>query len=129
MLTRRSLLALAAGAIALSLPAFAAERVPFDRPAFEAAIASGAPVLIDVSATWCGTCAAQNEVLSRLTGTPKYSAIETFVVDYDAQKDVMRDFGVAQRSTLIVFKGGREVGRLTGITRAPVIEALLAKAI
>ena len=126
MITRRTAIAfLAAAATGIgSGMSFAAERVPFDRSAFDAAVKAGGPVLVDVSATWCITCRAQEAVLERL-----YSAFETFVVDYDTEKDIMRTFGVQQRSTLIVYKGGAEVGRLTGETGADVIEALLAKAV
>jgi thioredoxin 1 len=49
-------------------------------------------------------------------------------VDFDSQKDTLKAFHVVQQSTLIVFHGGKEVGRLTGATSAPVIEALLQKA-
>lgn len=133
MITRRTALAfLAAAATAATAgaagAASAVERVPFDRAAFDAAVKAGGPVLVDVSATWCVTCHAQEAVLADLMQFPPYSAFKTFVVDYDTEKDVMRSFGTQQRSTLIVYKGGAEVGRLTGDTRADVIEALLAKA-
>jgi thioredoxin 1 len=131
MITRRTALAflVAAATAAAAGAAFAAERVPFDRAAFDAAVKAGGPVLVDVSATWCPTCHAQEAVLADLMKSPPYDAFKTFVVDYDTQKDIMRSFGTQQRSTLIVYKGGAEVGRLTGATRADVIEALLAKAV
>jgi thioredoxin len=131
MITRRTVIALLAAAAAgvAADAALAAERVPFDRAAFDAAVKAGGPVLVDVSATWCVTCHAQEAVLARLMKSPPYSAFQTFVVDYDTEKNLMRSFGTQQRSTLIVYKGGAEVGRLTGDTRADVIEALLARAV
>jgi len=131
MITRRTAFAfLAAVATGLATgAASAAARVPFDRAAFDAAVKAGGPVLVDVSATWCATCHAQEAVLADLMQFPPYDAFKTFVVDYDTEKDIMRSFGTQQRSTLIVYKGGAEVGRLTGDTRADVIEALLARAV
>ena len=135
MMTRRTALALLAGALAfvavpgLLRPVLAAERLPFDRAAFEAALATGKPVLVDVSATWCSTCKQQHVVLDKLFATPKYAGFTVFTVDYDTQKDVMRSFGVQQRATLIVFKGGKEVDRSSWQTGEAAIAALLAKAV
>lgn len=130
MMTRRE--AIAALAVALTLSAGgarAAETTSFDRKAFDAALKAPGPILVDISATWCSTCAAQKAVLAELTRQPRFAGFTIFEVDYDTEKDVMRSFGAQQRSTLIVFKGGTEVGRIVGDTRPQAIEALLAKAV
>jgi thioredoxin 1 len=132
---RRTFLALLVPA-AVSLPALAAHaytndftKKPFDQAAFAAAENSGAPVLIHVLATWCETCAAQREVLNKLRADPAYKAFVVFNVDFDAEKAIMRTFGAQSRSTLIVFKGKTEVGRLVGDTREASITALMKKAL
>jgi thioredoxin-like negative regulator of GroEL len=132
MITRRHalLVLLAAGAVgAFVESASAAGRVPFARAAFDAALKTSEPVLIDISASWCPTCQRQKAILSDLTQKAKFASFTIFEVDYDTEKDVMRSFGAQQRSTLIAFKGGVEVGRIVGDTRPDAIEALLAKAI
>jgi len=135
MITRRTALGLMAGALALVAvpgllrPAFAVERVPFDRSAFEAALKSGKPVLVDVSATWCITCKQQHIVLDKLFGQPRFAGFTVFGIDYDTQKDLMRSFGVRQRSTLIVYKDGKEVGRSSWQTSEAAIAALLSKGV
>lgn len=53
--------------------------------------------------------------------------MQVFEVDFDSQKDILREFGVQQQSTLIAFKGGKEVGRSVGQTSAAAIENLLNK--
>ena len=129
MITRRAVLGfLAAVPAMVASHGFAAERVPFDRAAFDAAVAAGGPVLIDVFAPWCSTCRAQSAVLADLFSRPQFADFKVFVIDYDSEKDIMRSFGVQQRSTLIAFAGGVEVGRVIGDTRAAAIEALLASA-
>ncbi len=135
MINRRTALGLMAGALAfvaipgLLRPAFAVERVPFDRAAFDAALKTGKPVLIDVSATWCITCKQQHIVLDKLFAEPKFAGYTVFGIDYDTQKDLMRSFGVQQRATLIVFKDGKEAGRSSWQTSEAAITALLAKAV
>lgn len=134
MITRRTALGLLATTVAAALPGFSgialgAERVDFDRKAFDAALKTGKPVLIDVSASWCPTCQAQKRVLSKLTAEKQFSAYTIFEVNYDTEKDIMRSFGAQSRSTLIAFKNGKEVGRVVGDTSVTGIEALLGKAI
>lgn len=137
MITRRALFTLAAaGAIATaagislqSTASNAAETYQFDWTAFDMARASGAPVLVDISASWCSTCRAQHNAYTSLVSEPAYSDYKIFLIDYDTQKDVMRKFNARQRSTLIVFKGTKEAGRIVGDTRKDSIEALLRKGV
>jgi hypothetical protein len=48
-------------------------------------------------------------------------------VDFDRQKDVMKRFGANDRSTLIMFRGNKEVGRVHAVTDSKDIQALLNK--
>lgn len=131
MLSKRTLLAVLGLCLTLSVVsvAFAADKKPFTAAAFEAAQASGKPILIDVSASWCPTCKAQAPILSKLMGNPRFQDVVAFNVDYDSQKDVLKRFNVQRQSTLIVFKGKQEAGRSVADTNAASIEALLAKGI
>lgn len=113
--------ALAAG------PAVAATVTEFTPAAFAAAQQAGEPILVDITATWCPTCAAQKPILERLEAQPAFRDLHVFHVDFDSQKAVVRGFGVRMQSTLIVFHGATERGRSTGDTQAASIEALLAK--
>ncbi len=131
MLSKRTVIA--ALALCLTLPlasvAFAQGKKPFTAAAFEAAQASGKPILIDVSASWCPTCRAQAPILSKLMSDPRFKNMVTFNVDYDSQKDVLRKLNVQRQSTLIVFKGKQEAGRSVADTNPASIEAMIAKAL
>jgi thiol-disulfide isomerase/thioredoxin len=131
MLNRRHIFGALALAAALSFgtTAFALDKKPFDAKAFEAAQSAGKSILLEVHAPWCPTCKAQTPILSRLSKEPKFNEMVRFNIDFDSQKPLLRQFGVQQQSTLIVFKGKREAGRSTGDTNAASIEALLGKAI
>jgi thioredoxin 1 len=125
MTDRRTFLALLAAAALTPLSASAFEEGPFASEAFAAAQTAGKPIVIHVAAEWCETCHAQRAVLEELEGEPAFAAYALYTVDYDTQKDVMRTFNASQRSTLIVFKGDEEVGRLVGDTSEESIRALL----
>ena len=115
--------------LSLGPAALAADKRPFDLKAFDAAQAAGRPILIDVSAPWCPVCWVQAPILARLTNEPRMKSLVIFTVDFDSQKDLLRKLKVQKQSTLIVFKGNKEVGRSTGDTNAGSIEALLNKSI
>lgn len=129
MINRRILLAaLSIASLGATGVAFAADTA-FSPSAFEKAKASGKPVLVEVTAPWCSVCKVQKPILSELKAQPRFKDLMTYTVDFDSQKDALRLLGVRMQSTLIVYKGGQEVGRSTGETSKAAIEGLLAKAL
>ena len=101
----------------------------YNQAVFDALQKQGKPTLVMIHADWCPVCKAQEPILSELLKTPELQPITALRVDFDTQKAVVKAFKVQYQSTLIVFKGGREVGRSTGDTRKDSIAALLKKAI
>lgn len=130
-ITKRILLAgaLLAGTFLGGLATRAAETKAFDYQAFETAQKAGRPILVDITAPWCPTCKAQKHILSELTAQPKFKDLAIFEVDFDTQKDVVRSLKAQSQSTLISFKGKKEVGRSVGDTKRISIEDLLNKSI
>jgi len=125
---------LASAALAFSLTvaaipvAHAATEAPFTQQAFAAAQHEGKPILVDISAPWCPTCAKQRPILTQLMADPAFKDLVVYQVDFDTQKDVVRAVGAQMQSTLVVFHGAVEKGRSTGDTNAESIKALLQKA-
>lgn len=111
-----------------SFVARAADPVAYTQAAFEAAQAQGKPILVEVHAPWCPTCAKQRPILSELQRSADFSDLVVFNVDFDSQKDALRALNVQQQSTLIVFSGKTERGRSTGVTDPAEIKALLQRA-
>jgi thioredoxin 1 len=68
-------------------------------------------------------------IITKLLKQGDYQRINALRVDFDQQKGVVKAFKAIQQSTLIVFKGGREVGRSLGDTSEKGIEGLLKKAL
>jgi thiol-disulfide isomerase/thioredoxin len=118
-------LALAAGLLIGAVPSDAAERKLFDAESFRAAQAAGAPVLVDITASWCPTCQAQKPIIDSLARKPEYEQLVILEVDFDTQKDVVRAFNARSQSTLIGFRGEIETARSVGDTDPASIEALM----
>lgn len=122
----RALFAVAATAGAARAAAAYDIANPFTQDGFAAAQKAGKPILVDVWASWCPTCAKQTPTLTTLSGDPAFRDMVVFRVNFDTQKDVVRAFGVRMQSTMIVFHGEREVARAVGETAPEAIRALLA---
>ncbi|WP_421725574.1 thioredoxin family protein [Bauldia sp.] len=131
MITRRTVLGLVAGTAAAGIgfagptTGHAAQAFRFDWTAFDMARAKGGPVLIDITAPWCPTCKVQRAIVAELLAKPRYAGYTIFVVDYDSEKDIMRQLGARLQATLIVYKNGSERGRIVGDTRESAIQTLL----
>lgn len=100
---------------------------PYTQEKLDALNKAGKPALVLVHADWCSTCRAQDQILRELLPTNEFKSITALRVDFDAQKPVVRTFGVRYQSTLIVFKNGKEVGRMTAETDRGRIAELLRK--
>ena len=127
-LNRRSLLAgVALGFLAVS-GAQAANKLPFEAAAFEAARDSGKPVVLQVAATWCGPCQKMKRTVSDLVGRPDFKDVMIFEADYDADKEELRRLNAYHVTTLVLYRNKTEVQRTVGETQVEVIEPFLRKA-
>lgn len=126
MLDRRTLLIAltAASTFAFAPMALAVEHIAYTQQAFEDAQKAGQPILVEISASWCPTCKAQKKIMSGLLVAPELAKLTIFEVDFDSQKDVVRAFNAQMQSTLITFKGNKEVGRSVGDTNPDSIKKL-----
>jgi len=114
---------------ALASIAMAGEIKPYTQTEFDKPAQEGRPVVVDVSATWCPTCKVQKPIIDGLMKQPAYKDVTLLTVDFDAEKPTLKKFKVAMQSTLVAFKGGKEVGRSTGDTTPEGLEGLVKKTV
>ena len=130
MLTRRILLssvcAVSAGATALPAHAQAVTFTRYSNGTFDRMIAAGGPVFVHVHADWCPTCRAQLSSFNQI-GASGFGNAQMVRVDFDADKAFLTEHNVRSQSTILIFRGGREVARLVGQSdRAAIEQALKA---
>jgi len=113
---------------AVTLAAAATQSFLYTATAFDAAQAQGRHILVYVRSSWCATCTLQDPVLAGLDKHEAFRDLTIFTVDFDLNRDALRRFKITAQSTLVLFDGKTEIGRLTGETDPQAIEAFLAHA-
>ncbi|MFO1101066.1 MAG: thioredoxin family protein [Xanthobacteraceae bacterium] len=98
---------------------------PYDEASFKEAQAAGKTVLINVTASWCPTCKKQEPTIKAVE--KERPSLVVYDVDFDIAKDVLQRLKVRAQSTLIVYKGPKEVARSTAETDPGHLRALIAK--
>ena len=106
--------------------ALAAPILPFSTAALASALRAGKPILVDVHADWCPTCRRQAPTIAEIARDPAYAKLVILKLDFDKQVAEREALGARKQSTLILFKGRREVGRATGIVDRGQISTLAA---
>ena len=131
-MNRRHFLATGAAALALGPSALTAA-TSYTPGLVQRELAAGKTVFLDFKASWCTTCAAQGRVLAALKAeNPAYEQSISFIdIDWDTYKsaEITRGLNIPRRSTLVVLKGDRELGRIVAGTSRAEIKALMDTAL
>jgi len=92
-----------------------ANLLPFTDENFIAEVKqSDVPVLVDFGAEWCGPCRALAPIVEDLAG--EYAGrLKVGTVDIDKAQGIAREFGIMSVPTIIFFKNGEAVDKITGL--------------
>jgi thioredoxin 1 len=77
-------------------------------------LASPVPVLVDFTATWCGPCKALAPIVEELA-KDFAGKVKMGKLDIDHSRNVPTKYGIMAVPTIILFKGGREIEKITGL--------------
>lgn len=113
--------------VALISISASADFKPYTKAAFDSAKKSGSTVVVDFHANWCPTCKKQEPMLNEIVNMKGYEQVVALQADFDDAKDLKKELNVTKQSTVIVFKGSKEVGRSTGVTEKSELKNLIDK--
>ncbi|MEN9344354.1 MAG: thioredoxin [Chlamydiota bacterium] len=95
----------------------------FDEASFQQKIQTGT-TLVDFYADWCGPCRMMSPVLEKVAKEVKAKA-KIAKLDIDQAQKIASQYQVTSIPTLILYKEGKEVGRLVGLRDAGAIKQFI----
>ncbi len=90
----------------------------------EELIATGKPVVIDFSATWCGPCKRIAPLIDTLAEKYADQAI-IGKTDIEEEEDLAMKYGIRNVPTVLFIKGGEVVDKQVGVASLAVFEEKL----
>ncbi len=91
---------------------------------FQAEVASNELTVVDFWATWCGPCKMLAPVLQQVV---EETGLNVGKVNVDEEQELAMQYGIQVIPTLVFFKGGAELGRVSGYMDKSALLSQIAK--
>ncbi len=79
------------------------------------------PVLVDFWAPWCAPCHMMTPILKQLSSDWK-GRLTIIKVNTEEKRDLARRYAISALPTLVLFKDGKELHRVTGALPLPMLK-------
>jgi len=121
--------ALVVGAMQLSAQGSSAGWQTYNAADFTMAQNKGKTIVVDIYADWCPTCRAQAPILEELRQQEQSGDVLFVKVNFDENRAFLRQHRVPRQSTVLVFKGTREVARSIAETNRTRLRGVILDAL
>tara|TARA_B100000686_G_scaffold185721_1_gene192526 strand:+ start:385 stop:756 length:372 start_codon:yes stop_codon:yes gene_type:complete len=112
----------------IQFPVNAADKYTnFSLSSLEKAKATGKTVVVNSYEPWCWSCRKQDKVL--LGAKEEFKDVVFLTYQQGKHKEIAEALNVSVRTTIVVFKGKKEVARIIGQTGKPEIYSAIEKGI
>ena len=112
----------------IQFPANAADKYTnFSLSSLEKARASGKTVVVNSYEPWCWSCRKQDKVL--IDAKDEFKDVVFLTYQQGKHKDIAEALSVSVRTTIVVFRGKKEVARIIGQTGKEEIYSAIQKGI
>ena len=99
----------------------------FSLSSLEKAKATGKTVVVNSYEPWCWSCRKQDKVL--INAKNEFKDVVFLTYQQGKHKDIAQALNVSVRTTIVVFKGKKEVARIIGQTEKTEIYSAIKKGI
>ena len=99
----------------------------FSLSSLEKAKANGKTVVVNSYEPWCWSCRKQDKVL--ISAKDEFKGVVFLTYQQGKHKDIAEALNISVRTTIVVFKGKREVARIIGQTGKTEIYSAIKKGI
>ena len=112
----------------IQFPANAADKYTnFSLSSLEKAKNSGKTVVVNSYEPWCWSCRKQDKVL--ISAKDEFKGVVFLTYQQGKHKDIAEALNISMRTTIVVFKGKKEVARIIGQTGKTEIYSAIKKGI
>ncbi len=99
----------------------------YDAEKFEARMARGEPILIEIYASWCPTCLLQHRAFETLNEEGRTPTIRAIRVDFDRDEEFRKSLGINYTGALLLFNNGKRVTEVAGLITADQLADFLGR--
>ena len=103
------------------------KKINFSIEDFENAKANGKTIVINSFESWCGTYVAQTKILNQ--AKKEFKDVIFMSYEHEKNKEIANKLNIEFRTTIVVYKGNKEVSRLIGQTEKKIIYKIIQEGI